>query len=180
MLQMTQSEYARHRGVTRQTIHKLIQSGRIPLIATGDGRKMIDVVAADRALGEARERVAVDDDHLLERTAPGSLGGLTRAKTTVEEYNARLKQLEYEERVRELVRIDDVTRSMVCCAEVIVRELDRLPSRAEDLAAVLSSGGTSALRSALKDVTRELRRTLAENMRILATEERPDEDGAAA
>jgi hypothetical protein len=180
MLEMTQAQYARHRGVTRQTIHKLVQSGRIPLITKDDGRKLIDVVVADRALGEARERVVVPDYDSAAQGPPVSLGELTKARTMTEEYVGRLKQLEFEERIGQLVRIDDVSHAMELCAAAIVRDLDRLSSRAEDLAAALSSGGISSLRGALKEVTRDLRRTLAENMTILAAEEGGDDEGVRA
>jgi hypothetical protein len=39
MLEMTQTEYARHRGVSRQAVNKLVKAGKIPLVTAscGDG-----------------------------------------------------------------------------------------------------------------------------------------------
>ena len=59
MSEMTQAEYARHRGVSSAAIKKAIDAGRIPAIAVrGDGKsKMIDVERADLALGENIARI---------------------------------------------------------------------------------------------------------------------------
>jgi hypothetical protein len=104
-LEMSQADYARHRGVSRQAIGKLIGK-KITLLPNGK----IDVVAADRALGEARERVTIRDD-VDEAPAPAveapraaaPAGGLTKAKTVTEVYRARLAQLEYEEKTGKLI-----------------------------------------------------------------------------
>jgi hypothetical protein len=108
VLEMSQAEYARHRGVSRQAIGKLIGK-KITLLPNGK----IDVVAADRALGETRERVTVRDDEpdgdaasAPEVEAPRAAaptGGLTKAKTVTEVYRARLAQLEYEEKTGKLI-----------------------------------------------------------------------------
>jgi len=100
--EMTQSEYARHRGVSPQAVHKQIKAGKIPLLPNGK----VDAVAADRALGETRERITIRDDvdeapRAAAAPAPGA--GLTKAKTATEVYRARLAQLEYEERTGKLI-----------------------------------------------------------------------------
>jgi len=105
-LEMSQAEYARHRGVSRQAIGKLIGK-KITLLPNGK----IDVVAADRALGETRERVTIRDEEPDEDggapvegpRAAAPTGGLTKAKTVTEVYRARLAQLEYEEKTGKLI-----------------------------------------------------------------------------
>lgn len=47
---MTQSAYARHRGVSRQAIHRLIGKGRLPLTPSG----LIDVRQAELTLAIRR------------------------------------------------------------------------------------------------------------------------------
>jgi hypothetical protein len=105
-LEMSQADYARHRGVSRQAIGKLIGK-KITLLPNGK----IDVVAADRALGETRERITLRDDG-DDDAAPAAVeapraaaptGGLTKAKTVTEVYRARLAQLEYEEKTGKLI-----------------------------------------------------------------------------
>jgi hypothetical protein len=168
---MSQADYARHRGVSRQAVHKLVKAGKIPLHGS-----RLDPAEADFALGETRERI---DAPRLMRSAPASFmpesssAGLTKARTASEVYRAKVAELEYNQRVGRLVAIDDVTRSMERCAEAMVRDLEQLPSRADDLAAAFTRGGSPALRQALKDLGREMRRTLADSMRLLGR----DEDG---
>jgi hypothetical protein len=104
VLEMSQAEYARHRGVSPQAINKQVKARKIPVLPNGK----IDVAAADRALGETRERVTIRDDVEADeapRAAPAPVAGagLTKAKTATEVYRARLAQLEYEERTGKLV-----------------------------------------------------------------------------
>lgn len=104
VLEMSQAEYARHRGVSPQAINKQVKARKIPVLPNGK----IDAAAADRALGETRERVTIRDDVDADETpraapAPVAGAGLTKAKTATEVYRARLAQLEYEERTGKLV-----------------------------------------------------------------------------
>lgn len=184
LLEMTQAEYARHRGVTKQAINWLVKAGKIALIIKPDGSKVIDVAATDRALGEVRERVIARDEAetpppVAAAYAPAEGGGLTKAKTATEIYRARLAQLEYEERVGHLLKTDDVVRSMELCAQSIVTDIDRLPHYADDVAAAFTRGGVSAVRMQLKEIARGIRTTIAANMRLLAAEA-PAPEGAAA
>jgi hypothetical protein len=152
-LEMSQAEYARHRGVRRQRVHKWINGGKIPVLPNG----RIDVVAADRALGETRERIVVRED--LEpdvpRAGPG-FHGLTKAKTATEVYRARLAQLEYEERIGRLVPIEDVHRATIETAEVLLRVLEMPLMRADALMAAASKG-LAEFRAALRELVNEQR-----------------------
>jgi len=100
-VEMTQAEYARHRGVSRQAIGKFAAAGKVVIV----GGK-VDVVASDRLLGETRERVNLRDDEPdtpAAAAAPAESGRLTAAKTATEVYRARLAQLQYEEKTRKLI-----------------------------------------------------------------------------
>ena len=66
-VEMTQAEYARHRGVSRQAIGKFAAAGKVVIV----GGK-VDVVASDRLLGETRERVNLRDDEPDTPAAAGS------------------------------------------------------------------------------------------------------------
>lgn len=169
-LEMTQAEYARHRGVSRQAISKLVAGGKIT-VRQERGKKLIDAAAADRALGEVRERIDVrDDDRPAARGfAEPSTGGLTKAKTATEVYKARIAQLDFEERVGRLVGVEQVTRSVASCGELIVRVIDRLPNEADDLAAALAREGVPGLRKALKDLAARMRNEIAGGLEEIAT-----------
>jgi hypothetical protein len=176
MLEITQSEYARRRGVTPQAVWKLINSGRIPVV-TVRGRRMIDPEAADRALADGQERVV--QGGILDpapkappagQDAPGSAPaqtGLSKAKAETERYRAGLARLEYERQLGKLLDADDVLRAEVLCAEVIVREVNRLPQLADDIAAAFTRGGVQGLRAYLKETSRRLREAVAFNMRLV-------------
>lgn len=189
---MSQVEYADHRGVSKQAIGKMIKSGKIPTTVR-NGRKMIDPAAADFALGESRSRVNSDDadprDAFGAGYAPGfgpgggnsgggasasSSSGLTKARTASEVYRAKIAELEFNERIGKLLPVEDVTRAMERCAEMIVRDLDQLPAFADDLAAAFTRSGVAGLRDALKGKARDMRGTLSANMRLTAE---PDDEG---
>ncbi|MBR1170524.1 hypothetical protein [Bradyrhizobium liaoningense] len=193
---MTQAEYARHRGVSRQAISKLISSGKIPASAfvPGEGgARLINAAAADHALGEGRERVLLDQaepDDLLaavdsEVAAPRAstsapvrpeqhenIAALTKARTETEIYRAERARIELEEKRGKLLKVEDVVASMEKCAAVIVRELEVLPNFADEIAAAIAKDGAGGARSVLKRVAREVRTQLEQNMRLAAAADR--------
>jgi hypothetical protein len=141
---MTQAEYARHRGVTRQTIHELVGKGKIPYRVDDDDTKLINPADADFALGEARERVDDDDedentDGFAARPAPEPT--LTRARTATEIYRARIAELQYQRLRGELAPVADVKDAADRCALALVAELEQLPARADEIAAAWAANG---------------------------------------
>jgi hypothetical protein len=161
MLEMTQAEYARHRGVTRQAIRDLVKKGKIELIEH-DGRKVIDVVAADRALGETRERVSVRDDD--EPARPAEAAGLTKAKTATEVYRARLAQLEYEERVGNLMPVAEVKEGATLMGHSFLRVLEMALLRADELRAAARNDNPAEHRQALRKLIYDQRLRAVEAM----------------
>ena len=187
VVEMNQADYARHRGVSRAAIGKAIKTGRIPPSAFRDdgGEKKIDVAAADLALGQSRQRVnsptaAAADELPLAPAAAGTstltaAPGLTEARTQEAQISARLKQLEFERQVGKAVSVDDVARSMERCAEALVRDLDQLSARADDIVTAYTRNGVAGVRLILKDIARDVRATIANNMRLLAESDDVDE-----
>lgn len=190
MTGMTQTEYAAHRGVSRQAISKLVKAGKIPPSAFVDGK--IDPAAADFALGENRERIFaadVDEGDEFGGADPtfGSAAGtrsvssdsgvarLTQVRTAEVLYKARFAELAYDKEVGKLLETKDVTRAMERCAAVIVRELEGLPNFADDIAAAIAKDGLPGARQALKNIARNVRLALEQNMRVVAAED--DETG---
>jgi hypothetical protein len=170
ILEMSQAEYARHRGVTKQAIGKLVAAEKIPITVKPNGKKVIDVAAADRALGETRERVSVRDDPPDDAPprAPAEGAGLTRAKTATEVYRARLAQLEYEERVGNLLPVAQVQDAATACAEAMLRVLEIPLSRVDALLAAGAKGITE-LRQVVRELIRDQRsRCVAEFNKLAA------------
>lgn len=178
-LEMTQAEYGRHRGVTRQAIRDLVKKGKIELIER-DGRKVIDAVAADRALGESRERINVRDDPVEDAAprAPAEGAGLTRAKTATEVYRARLAQLEYEERIGNLVPVAHVREAATEMAHGFVRVLGMALLRADELRAAARNDNPAELRQALRKLIFDQRVRSVEEMNklVAAAAAKPDTD----
>jgi hypothetical protein len=162
---MSQAEYARHRSTTRQAVNNLVRDGKIPVLPNGK----IDPVVADRALGETKVRI----DEPREEAAGGGFAsqesaGLTRARTATEVYRARLAQIEFDERVGALRKVEDVRQATAKVAGALMRELELIPTMADDLAAAFARGGVDALRTALKVKRDEILRGLVASMEALA------------
>jgi hypothetical protein len=176
-LEMTQAEYARHRGVRRQLVGKWVDAGRIPTVERA-GRRMVDVVAADRALGETRERVVLRNDP-EPGAPPAQLAGLTKAKTATEVYRARLAQLEYEERVGSLVPLDHVRECTTDMGHVLVRVFELPLMRAEVLHAEALKG-MGEFRAALRELVREQRQCAVDEIAKLPALAAAKDDGGGA
>jgi hypothetical protein len=184
--EMTQAEYARHRGVSRQAIGKLVDGGKIPFRVDEDGTKYIDPAAADLALGESRERVDADDD-------AGDVGGsrsapaapsLTKAKTATEIYRARIAELQYQKLRRELVPVAQVEEAARQCGDVLATLVRQLSSRAEEIGGAYVANGVAGARAVIKGIERELAEKASAAFRALAADalagEAGDEEGEAA
>lgn len=192
---MTQAEYARHRGVSRQAIGKLVSSGKLPATAfvLEGGVRKIDPAAADFALGETRERIASGEDdaggadesfgsNAGSAAQPGGAGvaRLTAARTATEIYRARTAELEYEQKIGRLLSREDVVAAMEKCAGVIVRELDGLPNFADDIAAAIQRDGIQGVRLELKKIAGVVRAALEKNMRATASEAETSNQGGVS
>jgi hypothetical protein len=166
VLEMTQAEYARHRGVSPQAVNKQVKAGKIPLLPNGK----IDAAAADRALGETRERVTLrdePDEADAPRAAPAEGAGLTKAKTATEVYRARLAQLEYEERVGRVVPTANVGDAATACAEVTVKALEMALMRVDAMMAAAAKG-EGELRQVVRELIRDQRQRIVDEWAKLA------------
>jgi hypothetical protein len=145
---MTQAEYAKHRGVARQTIHKMVKAGKIPV--GNDGK--IDAAAADFALGENRARI---DEPQASAPQTAESIGLTRARTANEVYKARIAQLEYQKRLGNVLPKAGVIDASSRCGEVMLRIIRGLSMRAEEIAAAGTREGIAGVRTVLKAIERD-------------------------
>jgi hypothetical protein len=172
-LEMTQAEYARHRGVSRPAVSKYIATEKIKLEPSqdGSGRMIIDVAAADLALANSQERVTLLGGGEPSRRGGSGIGKLTQARTATETYRARVAELDYEERVGKLLVAADVTAAMRLCAETIARDVELINLAAPELVAAFRQGGEDGVRVALRKMTRRVLATIAENLRAVATAE---------
>ena len=112
---LTQKEYAKRKGWSKQYVHQLVKKGRIPL----QGGK-INPAVADAAL--ARDRDPAQDQAfrappMANEAAlglPGQLetsghhGSFTKARTVREHFRALRERLEYEQQAGKLVPVEEV------------------------------------------------------------------------
>lgn len=158
----TQAEYARHAGISRQAVNKLVAREKIPV--REDGK--IDFVAADLARENDIERL---DDDLDEPDRPSPSSGLTLARTASETYKAKRQQLLYERDLGNLVPVAGVVEATSVCNALIVRIVRRLSNRAEELASAAQKGGAQNVRGVLRGIERDMLRQFAEAFEKLAT-----------
>lgn len=159
-LRMSQADYARYRGLSRARVSQLVSSGRIDVDANGK----IDAAAADMILGETRTRV---DEPRGEN--PALAAGLTKARAAHVAVQARRAHLEYQERAGEVVPTAQVSASAAACGEVVVRLIQGLSGRADDLAAAAIKDGVAGVRSALRAIERELRQRISEEFAAMGS-----------
>ncbi len=179
---MSQAAYARHRGVTRQAINKAINAKKIQL-REKDGRKGIDPAEADRALGLNVQRVLAEDDGDNGREVSRQAPGLTQARTATEVYKARLAELDYNERLGKLRPVEQIEMGAQRCAETMLRAIEGIVGRADDLAAQVTKEGVSGARAALRVIVRDLRGVASREFARLASGElgeMTDEDESEA
>lgn len=170
LLEMNIPEYAEHRGVSRQAIGKLVTEEKIPFRRQGRS-VFIDVAAADRVMGETRERVGTRDDA---GSSGAESGQLTKAKTATETYRARLAQLDFHERTGKLIPVEQLTDAAVAAAEQVVLIFNSLIHHAPRLAAA-GKKGEGAVRTVLKEIVRDMRANAArefEKLPIAATKKK--------
>ena len=142
---VSQAEYARQKDVSRQYINKLVQAGRIPT----DEKKRIDPDVADYVLAqdadparrlndpESESESIIEHDSDIESSV--STTGHTpfaKFRSAREAYQAKLAQLDYEERAGQLLKRAEVERETFDVA----RQLrDRFLSLPQELAGTLVS-----------------------------------------
>jgi DNA-binding transcriptional ArsR family regulator len=187
LLMVSVTEAARIKGVAKQTIsRKLARLEREGLVKTAQrGReKIFSLAQYDLAANEITEpaRLVARATSTAIHGEPGAdAAAAERDPTYTEElrrkagFEADLKQLQLERERGRLLDVEDATNAMARCAEVIVRDIDQLPTFADDLMAAFNRGGVSALRDELKKRVRQLRETLHRSLTLLASAEEEDE-----
>lgn len=177
---VTQADYARHRGVTRQQVGKDVAAGKIKLHER-DGKRLIDKAEADLALGANVSRILAEADAAADAIEPrAATPGLTKARTEREQYAAQIAGLELNERLKKLRPVEDIRIGTQRCAEIMIRALDRLPARADELHAVAAKDGAHGVRSYLRGLVRDLKATASAEFSKLAAGELVDDDDDGA
>ena len=137
---ISQSEFARRLGVTRQYVNKLIRLGKIEKIGT-----KVDFVKASAALKNMADPVRKkssapppDPEPESEPSDNSRAPTFGEAKTMREIYNAKLARLRYEEESGSLIARDEVEDRARDIAIILKEGLLSLPTKMMEKLAVTS------------------------------------------
>ena len=155
----TKAKFGRRIGVSGQRVGQMAKRGQV--VTTDGGRiRVNDSLSILRAAGklpqegDQPEPEAADPalDSLSERLAQGEMLTWSEAQRAKENFLARLRQLEYEQKAGELVPIDDVEREHASRCQRIRSRLLALPHQAAPRAA---GQDAIAIKAVLDDIVRE-------------------------
>ena len=183
-MEVSVSDLAKMKGVSQQAISKrlrrLMEDGLITPRHEG-GRTLVNLAAWDSVTNEvtdpakivARDTAALMKPRRAAETADPAEGALRDPTYTQQQarkagYDADLKEIELRRLQGELREVDDIRASTIKVGEIVVRELDQLPSFADDIAAAFAKGGIPALRDELKRRCRAMRETIVRSLADLA------------
>ncbi|MFN3656818.1 MAG: hypothetical protein ACK4UO_06160 [Pseudolabrys sp.] len=173
ILVMSQADYARHRGVKKQAVHKRMAKLREAGAVLADGK--IDVAAADLAWPNTIERVNTPADAPFApvgaaREDGGAGALLTRARAAGAVYTARMDELKFGVASGKYVAARGIAGAASLCGEKGVRAVRTLRSKAEVLNAAAIQNGLAGVRLALAEIEYELLNTISDAFAQLASE----------
>jgi len=121
MVLLTQAEYARRRGISRQAVSKAVKKGRIPTV-----KGKIDPSVADRELeANADPQQSVKPSSETLPAAPN----YSNSRAIREAYLANLARLDYQKRTAALVSAEEVKVAAFNAARKVRDLLLALPDR---------------------------------------------------
>lgn len=189
-LWVTVSDLARQKGISKQAaskrIDRLESQGLLKTKPGERGAKLVNLAQFNKVTADTTDGIREINGKSAAgpSEAPEEQGETRRAlidqQTRRAAYDADLKQLELEEKLGRLLPVEDVEQSMVRVAESMVRVIDQMPLRADELANAVAKEGSVGARGVLKAIARDLRDQLAKNLKILGKEDagRDDEPDA--
>jgi oligoribonuclease (3'-5' exoribonuclease) len=132
---VSQAEYARMRNMTRQNVHKHIQSGIITTLPNGN----IDPEAADKEMADKLDPAHAQGNKGTEHIAPtngkGAKGedsntfNFNRIKTLEKGYDVKIKELAYKKMAGEVVNKKKVESAFSSKITAVVRRLQKISKR---------------------------------------------------
>lgn len=166
------ADIARRKGVSKQAISKRVarleQLGQIATHKGPRGTVLVSLAEYDRAVGETSELAHVQAPQPKVTAVADAEHSYTREQAREKAYAADLKKLDLDERLGKLVPIEHVQQAAVRLAETLVRLLDQLPTRSDDIAAAVGKEGSPGARRVLKEIGRDARETMARELERLA------------
>ena len=184
-LMLSIADIARRKGVSKQAISKRVarleQLGQIATHKGPRGTVLVSLAEYDRAVGETSElaHVQAPQPKVAAAAAADAEHSYTREQAREKAYAADLKKLDLDERLGKLVPIEHVQHAAVRLAETLVRILDQLQTRSDDIAAAVGKEGSPGARRVLKEIGRDARETMARELERLAETAQAEHQGGA-
>lgn len=169
---MSISDLARERGVSKQGISKNLKrwasAGRaIPTKKSGR-ETLIKVVEYDLALGQVGDQARILGEATKKGFGPAGVSPVdpdapvyTREQARAKQYEADIKEIELEKLRGELVEVSQLRDAATAAAESMLRAIDQMPARAEDLS-VATKMPVAQCRVFLKTAARDLRQRVTD------------------
>lgn len=190
-LMVSVSKLAELKDITRQSMKERVdrlEAAGVLSTRREKGQRLVSLAAFDAATNEQTDpaRLIGAETAAAGRGESGEQADAPRSSsptyneqlTRKARYDADLREMEVRRKRGELLPVDEVRVAMERCAERIVRKLDQLPGRADDIAAAVADGGSAKAREVMKRIVREMRIDLVEAMTL--GEEDPNEFADAA
>ena len=172
---LSMTDLAKARGVSKPAISQNLRDwrGRGIMVATRkEGRQLlINVAEYDQARGEVgNQAYAQEPEREDAPRAPSADPVFSREQAREKGYAADLRKLQLAKELRVTVPVDRAEDELARVAEPIIKAIDRLPSRADDIASAIARDGVQGVRNELKVVAAELRNLIADGLHALTVE----------
>lgn len=176
---VSQAEFARTRGCSRQYINKLVSQGKIQKDENGK----IDPVEAVKAMQANADPAhdshrtilpEVTEDHVPDTAPAGASadGSFQASRSQREFYNARMAEMEYLRKVGELLGREDVEKQVSHLARILRNRLMDMPGKLSGrLVSLTSEREITAL---LEETINELLTEISQRLRSVSSEEGDD------
>jgi hypothetical protein len=176
LLSITQIAALKHtsKQAVSKRVKRLLENGLLAVQRGPNGSLLINLAEYDRVVGETTDFIRAANG--TQKTKSPELGSsespaspsLNFQQARKASYDADLKKLELDERLGKLLPIKDVEAAMIECASSMVRQIEQISARAEDIAAAVARNGAAGARAELKRIVHDLRETLARELRVVA------------
>jgi len=154
MMKMTQAEFARHLGVTRQAVGKMVKQGKIERDETG----LITVDEAKRCLGRSMNR-SDDDDFVLRDPDAEAKHWREMVDRLIAEFRREFPPPDI------VIPIDLVETFILHRNEILIYEIEKWPHHATAITKAAVEGGERIVCRILKAMVADLRSELDRHTR---------------
>jgi DNA-binding IscR family transcriptional regulator len=171
------TDLARARKISKQALSKRVLrlegQGLLTTKLGPRGQKLVNVGEFDRVAEETLDAKQAQNGR-RSRAAPDDCGDdvfspiLAKEQARKVAYQADLAKLQRDEKLGKLLPIEKIADAAAQCAEALVRVIDQLPARADEIASAVAKEGEAGARAFLRSVARDMRERMADEMQRLA------------